>query len=92
MQYFSEKTKKLYPTEKELHVAEKEFDDKAAKIELKRKERAARAQEVDAAIKKAEELLRAFNKDYGPYHTSLDIKAKEDFINLFDIFFPFNLF
>ena len=61
MQYFSEKTKKLYPTEKELHVAEKEFDDKAAKIELKRKERAARAQEVDAAIKKAEELLRAFN-------------------------------
>ena len=44
MQYFSEKTKKLYPTEKELHVAEKEFDDKAAKIELKRKERAARAQ------------------------------------------------
>lgn len=81
MKYYSDVTKKLYTTEKELLQAEKNIADaKAAKEAREKKlkeERAARAkivevaiQEAKAAKQKADMLLNNFVKDYGYFHTS----------------------
>ena len=72
MKFYSEVTKKLYSTEKELLEAEKE-----AKAKKLKEDRAARAKVVEAALKgaesakkKADMLLNDFIKDYGYFHTS----------------------
>lgn len=79
---------KLYNTEKDLMQAEGEA--KKAELEKVRKERemkearATRAKEVEEAIKaadaarvRANQLLRAFTKDYGWFHMSLSTEDAE---------------
>ena len=97
MKYFSEVLNKTFDTEKECLKAEQEAVAAKKKIELeekaKKEARAARAAEVDQALKdartadkKADELLRAFVKDYGSYHTTL--KDSDAYIpSIFDLFF-----
>lgn len=96
MKYYSDLTKKLYDTEKQLKAAEVELTKSKA-------DRAQRAKEVTEAIKaaneateKANKLLSAFVKDYGSFKTTLtdkdvDLKA---FNNSFSKYFAdlFNLF
>lgn len=92
MKYFSEKTKKMYDSVKDLEAAELDFDEKAAAEQKKREAKAARAKEIDEAYKAAQEaikkhndLVNAFIKDYGVYH-----RSESNMIptpkNLFDIF------
>ena len=82
MKYYSELCRKFYDTEREALEAEKKVKDaEAAKkqAETKKKaERASRAKEVEEAIKaadkateKAQNLLNAFLKDYGSFHTTI---------------------
>ena len=95
MKYYSEVTKSLYDTEKELHKAEEkliaERNEREAAEKKKSAERKARADEVAAAReaamaaqKKYNELLNAFVKDYGSYHMSVsNIKDVDDLVNTF---------
>ena len=100
MKYFSEVLNKAFETEKECLNAEQEAFVAKKKAELeekaKKEARAARAAEVEQALKdvkaaekKADELLKAFVKDYGSYHTTL--KGADAYIpsftSLFDLFF-----
>mgnify|MGYP003339020799 CR=1 FL=1 len=78
MQYYSDKTKRLYTSVEELKTAEKEFDAKQKGIELAKKERSEVAKRVkyarqlaDQAQRTYEELLRDFIKKYGSYHTTV---------------------
>lgn len=102
MKFYSEITKRLYNTEKELNEAEMKIktaeEEKAAAEKAKRAERATRAKEVEKALKeanaaqaKAIKLLKDFTKDYGYFHTSYSIgetdKAKEDTSNSVNSFF-----
>lgn len=96
MKYYSDLTKKLYDTEKQLKAAEIEATKSKA-------DRAERAKEVTEALKtaneatnKANKLLAQFVKDYGSFKTTLtdkdvDLKA---FNNSFSKYFTdlFNLF
>ena len=96
MKYYSDLTKKLYDTEKQLKAAEIEVTKSKAN-------RAERAKEVTEALKaaneatnKANKLLAQFVKDYGSFKTTLtdkdvDLKA---FNNSFSKYFTdlFNLF
>lgn len=92
MKYFSEKTKELYESVAELEKAETYFD-KQKQAELEKKNlRAKRAKEVEDAFRaaneartKANELLVAFNKDYGSFHMTL--KDGLNFDSLFELFF-----
>ena len=72
MKYYSEKLHKLYPTEKELTAAEKEFDDAEAKkiavqkaeeerMALLKKERATRAKEIDDLFKQRQKLEKTID-------------------------------
>lgn len=72
MKYYSDKTKKLYDTEKDLHDAEKALVKREAEEKAKREERSARAKEVEDAYNKYVELLNAFLKDYGHFHTTIN--------------------
>lgn len=70
MKFYSEVTKKIYDSEKELLEAEKALNKS-------KDERAARAKEVNDAFKvaqeaqkKASQLLSAFIKDYGSFKTT----------------------
>ena len=99
MKYYSEVLNKTFDTEKECLKAEQEAAAAKKKAELeekaKKEARAARAAEVEQALKdartadmKADELLRAFVKDYGSYHTTLkDADAYIPFNSIFDLFF-----
>lgn len=71
MKYYSELTKKIYDSENELLEAEKALTESKDK-------RAARAKEVEEALKvareaqkKANDLLSAFVKDYGSFKTTV---------------------
>ncbi len=71
MKYYSELTKKIYDSENELLEAEKALTESKDK-------RAARAKEVEEALKvareaqkKANDLLSAFVKDYGSFKTTM---------------------
>lgn len=98
MKYYSETLDKLFDSEKELAEAEKTAIEAEAKkkelAEIKRKERADDAKEIEEIMKSIRELeneyydkLNAFIKKYGYYHyTSKDPK---DFPSLFSIFEPF---
>ena len=97
MKFYSEQLSKLFDTQAELETAEeKENAAKRAEEEKKAKlkaNRETRAKEVEDAFKtaaeaqkKANELLNAFLKDYGSYHTTL----KDVPVSIWDAFF--NLF
>lgn len=71
MKFYSEVTKKIYDSEKELIEAEKALNESKDK-------RASRAKEVEDAFKvardaqkKANQLLSAFVKDYGSFKTTI---------------------
>ena len=81
MKFFSEVTKKLYDSEKDLAMAEAEV--KAAEVQkleaekAKKMARATRAKEVEKALKEANEaqakaikMLKEFTNDYGYFHMS----------------------
>lgn len=100
MKFYSEITKKLYDTEKELVKAENEIKVKeiaAREAEIKKKaERKNRAKEVEEALKvandaqnKAIQLLKDFTRDYGYFHISYtkdDVKSdKSDKADFFSI-------
>lgn len=82
MKYWSEKTHLLYDTEKELNEAEKAAKAEEEKLNEKKKVRAARAKEVEDALKAAVEaqnhyieLRNEFIDDYGAFHCSYTSKA-----------------
>ena len=97
MKFYSEQLSKLFDTQAELETAEekanaakREEEEKKAKLKANRE---TRAKEVEDAFKtaaeaqkKANELLNAFLKDYGSYHTTL----KDVPVSIWDAFF--NLF
>lgn len=81
MKFYSEVTKKLYDSEKDLAMAEAKV--KAAEAQrleaekAKKMARATRAKEVEKALKEANEaqakaikLLKDFTNDYGYFHMS----------------------
>ena len=88
IKYYSEQLNQLFNSVEELEAAEDKVN--AAK---RKAQREARAKEVEDAFKvayestkKANELLSAFVKDYGSYHTTLkDAPAAiwDAFFNLF---------
>ena len=92
--YYSEKTKKEYPTEKECIAAEKEYDKANAE---KEKERALIKKEADeinkayeelkVARKKYNDLVNEFIKEHNSYH--LTISNKDFFDTFFDNFWLF---
>ena len=84
MKYYSDVTKILYDSEKDLVADEtkvkEEAERKAAETKKKNETRATRAKEVQEALKaataatdKAQELLSKFVKDYGYFHTSFSV-------------------
>lgn len=100
MKFYSDELNALFNTQKELEEAEqaakvKAYKEKQAK-EKAAAERKARAAEVDEARKamitaqtKYKEVLEAFCRDYGTYHTSLTGEdAKKVIPSLFEIFNP----
>lgn len=98
MQYYSDKTKKVYKTVDELNDAEKKYDDNQLAIAKRNDERKARAKEVEDAYKVMEDARKAYNKkvndfikDYGSYHYSITKKLNDDDykdpLNVFDFFF-----
>ena len=84
MEYYSNKTRKLYKTVEELEKAEKAFDEAKAAELKKREEREVRAKEVEDAYNKFVELFNAFVKDYGYY---VEFKKTNNNLSLFDLFF-----
>ena len=94
---YSEKTKQKYDSVEACEIAEREWDalqeKKKEEARIKAEERKTRAKEVEDAFKfaaeaqkKANELLNAFLKDYGSYHTTM----KDAPVSIWDAFF--NLF
>lgn len=88
MKFYSELTKRLYNTEKELIEAETKVKnaeaEKIAAEKAKKEARAIRAKEVENAIKeaakaqeKASTLLKNFVNDYGYFHTSYTTEDAE---------------
>ena len=82
MKYYSDVTKKLYDTERELVAAEANVIKAQAAEEEKKKARAARAKEVEEAYKAViaaqqhyAELKNKFIDDYGSFHMSLTQKT-----------------
>jgi len=98
IKYYSEQLNQLFNSVEELQAAEEKVnaakraeEEKKAQLKVNREKR---AKEVEEAFKqaseaqaKANELLKAFVKDYGSYHTSIKDAAPN---SLFDLFF--NLF
>ena len=87
MKYYSELTKNLYDSKDELIKAE-------AEVTKAKADRADRAKEVTEALKaateankKANELLRAFVKDYGSFKTTVKDVEMPSFWEAFDRLF-----
>lgn len=103
MKYYSEMLNKLFDTQAALCEAEKaKKDAEVAKEKAEREKkaaRAARAKEVEEALKaandaqaKAVKLLKAFTKDYGYYHASYSTKEAEEpdtFLDFFNVLHNF---
>lgn len=93
MQYYSDKTRKMYKTLGEIEEAEKKFDeDHKAELALK-EERTAAAKEVEEAYKKANdaykearEKLNDFISKYGSFHRTFTSETPTS-KSLFDVFF-----
>jgi hypothetical protein len=84
MQYYSEKTKKIYATQQDCEAAELKYDQDMLREQTKdaqlKAERARRAKEVDdayqavvAAQRHYDEVLEKFLQDYHSYHTTIDM-------------------
>ena len=71
IEYVSELLNKRFSSEEELKKAELAYQKQKADREKLQQGREARAKEVTEAFKKANELLDAFIKDYGSFHTSI---------------------
>lgn len=92
--YWNEYTNEVFDTEEEAMASEKKYLDAQEAKKRKDSERAARAKEVEDAMKAVieakkhyNEVLKAFCKDYGSFHYSTnDLKN----YNLFDLFDAFN--
>lgn len=92
--YWNEYTNEVFDTEEEAMASEKKYLDAQEAKKKKDSERAARAKEVEDAMKAVieakkhyNEVLKAFCKDYGSFHYSTnDLKN----YNLFDLFDAFN--
>lgn len=91
--YINEYTNESFETEKEAKASEKKYLDAQEIKKKKDSERAARAKEVDEAMKamlKARkqymEVLKAFCKDYNSYHFSTNDLKGANLIDLLDIF------
>lgn len=89
MKYYSEVLKKLYETQEDLVKAETNYKtaqvEKIAKEKAAKERRAARAKEVETALKeldlakvKANKLLTQFVEDYGYFHTSYALDKVKD--------------
>ena len=95
MKYYSELTKKVYDTEKDLVAAEDEENQKLAVEKEKQQKRAERAKEVEDAHKAVVEaynhyieLKNKFIDDYKSYHVSYSHKVPaHDFTDFIDWFF-----
>ena len=98
MKYYSESLKKLFDSEEEAleaeKTAEKEAKEKKAMVEIRKKQRAEDAKEVEDALKKVKEAedeyhekLNDFIKKYGYFHYSS--KDANDFPSIFSVFEPF---
>lgn len=95
MRYYSDLTRKLYESEKDLVEAENkqkevELAEKRKKEELA-ENRKIRAKEVDQLMKDAiaaqkayKKALAAFNKDFGPFHFTWT--GDSSILDLFDWF------
>ena len=100
MKYYSEVTKKMYDSPEQLKEAEEktlaEDAEKKAAKEKQKAERAARAKEVDEALKasvdahnKYLDLRNKFIEDYGYYHCSYTETSPLISKNsIWDSFFP----
>lgn len=84
MKYYSEVTKKIYNSVKELEKVEKEIEEKdnARKTDAARVEEAAK--KLAAARKEYSEALSSFCSKHGPYHTTIksDDSDESAFANL----------
>lgn len=95
MKYYSEKTNKVYDTEKELRIAEKKFNDEETAKKAKSQERADEAKKVEAlykeaydARKKADKACSEFVKKYGSFHQTItDVDLPVSSVSLFDYLF-----
>lgn len=92
MKYYSDLTKKLYETEKDLQKAEIELTKSKADRAEKAKEVTEAIKAANEASKKANEMLSAFVKEYGSFKTTLTDKdvdasfARDNFWNVIDRF------
>lgn len=86
LKYFSDVTNKVYDTEDELNEAELAVSKQKSVREARAKEVEAAIKEAQEANKKAHQTLADFCKDYGAYHKTF--KDLRDFNNfgLFDWF------
>lgn len=94
MQYYSDKTKKVYKTIDDLKAAEMKYDENQLAIAKRNDERKAKAKEIEDAYKSLEDARKAYNqkvndfiKEYGSYHHSITKSITDD-----DYADPFNLF
>ena len=90
MKYYSEVTKKLYDSEKELTAAEAEVTKSKADRAKEAKEVTEALKAANEAQKKANEMLNAFVKKYGSFKTTLtgeDAEVKDGLFSLFDKIF-----
>lgn len=96
MKYYSEVTKKVYGSIKDLDIAEDEYNKQLKAEEIKKKERESKAKRVEEAFKKARDaqkeantLLSDFIEEYGSYHTTLKDNSIMPYDSLFDMLFKF---
>ena len=88
MKYYSELTKKLYDSEKDLQKAEVGLTKSKAERGERAKEVTKALEEANKATKKANQLLADFVKDYGSFKTTLTDKdvQTDSFWDIFDRF------
>lgn len=91
--YINEYTNESYDTESEAKASEKKYLEVQEAKKKKDSERAARAKEVDEAMKAMLEarkhyieVLKAFCKDYKSYHFSTNDMKNYDFFDIMNFF------
>lgn len=78
MKFYSDVTKQLYESERELRKAEAVAEKEKQALEEKKAEKAKRAKEIEVAFERVEqarkdanELVNTFIKDYGSFHSTI---------------------
>ena len=91
--YWNEYTNEVFDTKEEAMASEKKYLDAQEAKKRKDSERAARAKEVEDAMKAVieakkhyNEVLKAFCKDYGSFHYSTNDLKNYNLLDLFDAF------